>query len=395
VTEDRTSRRLDVAHVTATFPPYYAGTGNVAMQNALAVAELGHDVTVYTPRLGDAEVSAGQGVTVRRLRPLVRVGNASLVPGLLLMPRHDVVHLHYPFIFGAESLLVASRLRRFPFVLTYHNDLLAPGFKGGLFDVYQRVWSRSVLRGARVIITPDLDGAGASAIAGPIVRARGARTLEIPNGVDVERFRPMFGSNEVRRRLGLDGDAPVILFVGAMDSAHHPKGGVPVLLEAMLRLSRRDVHVLLVGGGDRVAEYRRLAMSLGLADRTLFAGQVPHDEMPAIYSVADIVVQPSQLFEPFGLVSAEAMACGRPVVASDLPGIRRVVSLCDGGVLARAGDAGDLAARIDQLLDDGDLRAELGRRGRIGVEQRYDARRIGPLLEEAYVRAIGSRRSRH
>ena len=141
------------------------------------------------PRLGDAEVSAGRGVTVRRLRPLVRLGNASLVPGLLLMPRHDVVHLHYPFIFGAESLLVASRLRRFPFVLTYHNDLLAPGFKGGLFDVYQRVWSRSVLRGARVIITPTSTEPARARSPGPsfapVVLGRSrSRTASTSSGFD-------------------------------------------------------------------------------------------------------------------------------------------------------------------------------------------------------------------
>ena len=134
--------------------------------------------------------------------------------------------------------------------------------------------------------------------------------------------------------------------------------------------------------------------TLGLADRVQFAGQIPHNEMPAVYAIADVVVQPSQLFEPFGLVAAEAMACGRPVVASDLPGVRRVISMCGGGVLVRTGDADDLATRIDQVLGDRSIRTELGRRGRAGAEQRYDSRRIGPLLEEAYIRAIESGPSR-
>jgi glycosyltransferase involved in cell wall biosynthesis len=113
--------------------------------------------------------------------------------------------------------------------------------------------------------------------------------------------------------------------------------------------------------------------------------------MPRIYAAADVVVQPSQLFEPFGLVAVEAMACGRPVIASELPGVRRVVTDAGGGVLTPPGDPEALADAIDRLLEDGALRRRLADAGRIGVEQRYDAARTGPLLEATYRRALSSR----
>ena len=374
---------MKIAHITATFPPYFGGTGNVALHNARSLAELGHEVTVYTARVRGSPNKHSNGFEVRRLRAAFRIGNAPLLPALLLLPQYDLVHLHYPFIFGAEQVLLLKRLKEQPYVLTYHNDLVAPGAKGALFDLYQRVWTSRVLNGASRVVVTNWDGAAGSPIVGPFVRRRPGRVTEIPNGVDTELFRPLAGG-PARERLGLTPDSQVILFVGAMDGAHHPKGGVPVLLEAVARLRDRSVAVLLVGGGDRVSEYSALASSLGLANRFHFTGQIPHEEMPPVFAAADIVVQPSQLFEPFGLVAVEAMACGKPVIVSDLPGVRRVVAEAGGGLLARPGDAADLAAKIDLLLSDSNLRAELGSVGRSGVEAHFDSKQVGPMLVRIY-----------
>lgn len=383
---------MKIAHVTATYPPYQGGTGNVAYHNARCLAELGHEVTVYTAgsdSIGTSRTVA-DGVRVRRLRALIRIGNAPLIPGLLRVNGYDLVHLHYPFIFGAEMVLAMSRLKRFPFVLTYHNDLISPGLKGSLFSLYERVWARRLMEAAARVIVTSWDGAAASHILGPMIRSHPARFREVPNGVNIRTFRPTAPDRQLAERLGVGNQDGVIVFVGSMDSAHHPKGGVPVLLEAVSRLRDASVLVLLVGGGDKVDAYAAQAAALGLKQQVRFVGTVANDELPSILALADMVVQPSLLFEPFGLVAVEAMACGKPVIVSDLPGVRRVVSDAGGGLLARPGDPDDLAMKIRLLLADPGLRRQLGARGRSGVEARYDWAVIGPQLEMTYREAAAA-----
>jgi glycosyltransferase involved in cell wall biosynthesis len=379
---------VKIAHVTATFPPYLGGTGNVALQNARSLARLGHEVTVYTAAASGASTIEGGEVNVRRLRTLARVGNAPLTPHLLLVDGYDIVHLHYPFIFGAEMILVLSRLRSWPYVLTYHNDLISPGLKGKLFSAYERMWAGPLMRSAAKLIVTSWGGAHSSQVLGPLIQSAPSRFREIPNGVDMGLFSPAARDVQFLDRLEVGKERLVILFVGSMDSAHHPKGGVPILLEAVARLGDSNIVTLFVGGGDKVGTYAARAAELGLQDHVRFLGPVPNEALPSIYAAADVVVQPSVLFEPFGLVAVEAMACGRPVIVSDLPGVRSVVSDAGGGLLAAPGDANDLAAKIQSLLANPDLRARLGVAGRAGVRDRYDLEAVGPRLEATYMEVL-------
>ena len=113
---------MRIAHVSATFPPYHGGTGNVCYENARILAGRGHDVHVFTASW-PGEPHDPPGVTVHRLRPAVRVGNAPVLPQLRALEGYDLVNLHYPFFSGAE-LLALSRRR---YVATYHHDVELPG----------------------------------------------------------------------------------------------------------------------------------------------------------------------------------------------------------------------------------------------------------------------------
>ena len=105
---------MKIVHVTATFPPYRGGTGTVCYYNALGLARLGHEVTVVTARqAGDGGRGADPpGVTVRRLPALLRLGHATFLPGLRGLKGFDVIHLHPPFILGAEMVWAVSRVLR-------------------------------------------------------------------------------------------------------------------------------------------------------------------------------------------------------------------------------------------------------------------------------------------
>jgi glycosyltransferase involved in cell wall biosynthesis len=207
---------------------------------------------------------------------------------------------------------------------------------------------------------------------------------ELPNGVDVERFHPGLDGSSLRARYGLQQRDRVLLFVGGLDRAHYFKG-VDVLLQALARIPAGNLRLLLIGEGDLWERYARQAAELGLADGVTFCGRVPEAELPAHYALVDLLVLPSTTMgEAFGVVLLEAMACGTPVVASRLPGVRSVVSDGQDGLLARPGDPGDLAAKIQTLLEDPARRRAMGAQGRAKVEARYAWPAILPRLAAVY-----------
>lgn len=377
---------MKIAHVISTFPPYYSGTGMVCYYNALELARLGHQVTVFTAAHPPGQFTYPNEFEVRRLPVVFRIGNAPLLPGLLGIKDFDVIHLHHPFIFGAELVVAAARARGIPFVLTHHNDLIGDGLRPYLFDSYSAISNPLVLNSARKLIVVSLDHARNSRLA-PYFQRRNGDVVEVPNGVDTTLFRPGIDGAPVRQARGIGADEFVLLFVGALDRAHHFRR-VDLLIEAVRELGSVKVHLILVGDGDRAEDYRRLAAEIGVDKRVHFLGKIGHDQLPGVYAAADVVVLPSHIQESFGMILIEAMACGKPVVASDLPGVRTVVDDGVDGLLVRPGCLEDLAEKLARLLSDPTIRAQMGRRGRAKVEALYSWQAVVPRLAGIYREAV-------
>lgn len=374
-------RPLRIAHVTATFPPYHGGTGNVCYHNARVLAARGHDVSVYTaawPGAPDDPV----GVRVHRLRPILRVGNAPVLPQLLRLRDASLIHLHFPFYSGGDFVALTGR----PYVVTYHQDVELDGWLGRVAAVHDRTLGRAVLRRAARLCPTSLDYLRHSAIA-DLGAALGDRVVPLPNGVDLDRYRPAPRDLAARRRFGLPEEGVVLLFVGGMDAAHHFKG-VPVLLRALAGLP--DVAAMLVGTGDLRPSYEKLAADLGIAGRVAFVGRLAADDLPLAYHAADLLVLPSVTRgEAFGMVLLEAMASGRPVIATDLPGVRSVVADGVDGFLVPPANAPALAEAIGKIASmPDDARAAMGAAGRAKVEREYGWERIGDRLETLYAAVL-------
>jgi glycosyltransferase involved in cell wall biosynthesis len=374
---------MRVAHVTATFPPYRAGMGNVCFYNTRELARLGHDVTVITARQPRGHDEPLLGVKVRRLPALLRLGNAPLLPHLLSVAGFDIIHLHIPFIFGAELTWINALRRGLPYVVTYHMDLCALGYRKALFAAYQTLLLPPVLRDAALIMPTTLDYARVSRLA-PVLAQRPDKVADMPNGVDIELFHPRVDTGDLRRRYGLGGGDVVVLFVAALDRAHRFKG-LEVLLRALTRLRVGWAKALVVGEGELKASYMRLAQRLGLGERVIFCGRVPQEQLAAYYAVADCLVLPSiTMDEAFGLVLLEAMACATPVVASNLPGVRAVVSDGIDGLLTQPASVADLQCKLEMLLADATLRSDMGQQGRAKVQEKYAWEKIARRLEHVY-----------
>jgi glycosyltransferase involved in cell wall biosynthesis len=378
---------LRIAHVTATFPPYLGGTGNVCFQNARELVRRGHEVVVLTPSVQGAPVAEQlDGIQVQRLPSIARSGNGHLLPGLFREIRDfDVVHLHYPF-YGGELSAFASNWRRIPLVVTYHQDVHLQGYLRYLEIALRQTIGRATLRMANRLLFTTSDYGKASYVHN-MIHDRQHAIGELPNGVDVQRFQPSTSRPQTRSMLGLSPNQSHVLLVARLDRAHYFKG-VDVLLNAIAN-SRNSVSAIIVGDGDLKQEYQRKAQSLGIGGRVMFAGRITDEMLPLYYQAADVTVLPSTTMgEAFGLVLLESMACGTPVIASNLPGVRAVVSPKVDGLLVEPGDAKDLARAIDTLLEDSEMRNAFGSAGLQKVTGFYDWKKVGDRLEAIYLEAI-------
>jgi glycosyltransferase involved in cell wall biosynthesis len=374
-----------IAHLTATFPPYLGGAGTVAFNLARGLSLRGHDVEVITAAAGGVPPAVGRA-RVRRLPAVLAVGNAPLLPGLLRAGGHDVVHLHHPFIFGTElTLLRRLRAREAPLVVSYHNRLVGEGSRRALFRGWEETVERALLAAAdRVCVLSEAHAASVPTLA-RLARRRPERISVLPNGVDLERFRPG-AAPQLRRELGLPEDAIVAAFVATLDRAHYLKRPDRAI-EALARTRDARLHLLVVGGGEDLERHRGAAVAAGVGDRVHFAGAADHDRLPELLRAADLMLLSSDL-ESFGIVLLEGMACGLPTVATDLVGVSSVGIPGETGLLARP-EPGALAAALDRLAAlDPEVRRRMGAAGRAHVEERYSWASLVVRLERVYAEVL-------
>jgi glycosyltransferase involved in cell wall biosynthesis len=271
-------------------------------------------------------------------------------------------------ITGVIPALIARRLYGVPFVTTYGfwYGRLARSRVSGLLS---RATSAAGLRAAAAVIvtTPEL---------GDEVRRRcpGARVELIPNGVDTTSFRP-----GPAREAGA-----TLMYAGRLSR----EKSLDTLLDAAAKLgTRHDVHVILVGDGPARASL--VAQARAAAVKLTVRPFVEHRELPAILAEADVFVLPSRT-EGHPKILLEAMACGRPCVASAVGGNAAIVADGETGLMFPPGDAGALADRLERLLRDPGLAAAIGVRARAEVVARYD---LGALVsrEIDLLRAVARR----
>jgi glycosyltransferase involved in cell wall biosynthesis len=329
-------------------------------------------------------------VVVHRIDPVLAIGNAPLIPALRRVEGFDVVHLHYPFIFGAELTLLGrlSRVRRRQALLVhYKNRLVARGARGALFSIYEHSVAPALIRAADRVCVLSADHADSV----PYLRRAAEKLIEMPNGVDTELFAP--GESGLRRRLDIDDDAVVAAFVATLDRAHDFKR-LDVAIDGLARLGDERVHLVVAGGGELLDGFRDHAAEAGVGDRVHFLGGVPHPDLPEVLRAADLFVLTTEPPESFGIVLIEAMASGLPVIATDYPGVRAVVDDRT-GILVPRGDSAGVADALRALVVAGpERRAELGAAGRAKAEREWSWPSLVERMDAAYAEAIEARRER-
>ncbi len=372
---------MKITSVVCTYPPRIGGIGTAAARHAALLARAGHSVRVLAPPHGSpVGRRLDHGVVIERLRPVVTHRNSALVPQVAMRVRDaDAVYLHYPFYGGAEAAALGARAARVPYVVFFHMDVQWEGWRGRALAAYDRTLAPAILRGAARVLVSSHDYAAHASIA-----RLGLDLVERPYGVDTARFRPSDRAAS-RVALGVDPVRPMVLFVGGMDADHAFKG-VPQLIDAFARADIADrAQLVLVGDGELREGFAARAARAGLGDAVRFLGRVDDATLVEAYRAADLTVLPSTTrAEAFGIVLAEAMACGSPVLASEWPGVRTVVDPSQGGRLVPAADVPALAGALREIMSDGDLRMRMGALARTAALERFsqaaEARQLDALF---------------
>jgi glycosyltransferase involved in cell wall biosynthesis len=386
---------LRIAHLTATFPPYPGGAGNTAYRFARGQAERGNHVEVFTAAAEGDAPDPGDAV-VHRIEPVMAIGNAPLIPSLARLDSFDVVHLHYPFIFGSELTLLGrlrKRRRSAALIVHYKNRLVGKRTRGLMFETYERTVAPALIRAADRILVLSEDHARSVSYLNKALDNTPERVIVMPNGVDTDEFTPGNDSSGLRAELGIPGDAVVAAFVATLDRAHHFKR-LDLAIEALARTRARNVHLVVAGGGELLDGFRAQAAAAGVGARVHFLDRVPHAELPDVLRASDLFVLTTEPPESFGIVLIEAMACGLPAIATDYPGVRAVVDE-QTGVLIPSGDSAAAAEALDRMVDIGtDGRERLGDAGRKKAEEEWAWPALLDRMEDAYAAAIAARQEK-
>jgi len=378
---------MKIAQIVSTFPPYYGGMGNTCYWQVKELAKLGHQITIFTPWRGERFKFSDEKIKIQYLWPLLKYGNAALVPEIFIhLENFDIIHLHYPFIGGAEIIFFKKIFSFTPIVLQYQMDFTLPGTLSLISRLYNRSFNWWILEKVEKIIVSSYDYAQNSKYLSYILKENKEQIVEIPNGVDSEFFRPDKKDRKLLKRYNLSEKDKVILFVGGLDRAHYFKG-VDVLLKAFSQIKTNSSKnsLMIIGDGDLRPKYEKIAEKLEITNKVKFLGKISQEELPAHYNLADVFILPSiNRNESFGLVLLEAMACGKPCLASNLPGVRTVVDNNKTGFLIKPGDSDDLTEKIEILLFNPDLAKKMGEMGRKKVEEKYSWKIIAKKLEKLY-----------
>lgn len=338
------------------FQPHKSGLTVYAVRQAQALAARGHQVTVltsqYDPQLPREEVD--QGVQIIRVPVAFRLSKGVIMPQLPLLAwqligEADIVNLHVPQV-DAALLAVLAQLRHKPVVLTYHCDLKMPkGLINRLAGWVARAANRISANLADRIVHNTQDFAENS----PFLNAYLDKLQVIQPPIlvdpvtaeDIQAFKERYQIHANQRIVG-------------MAARLATEKGVEYLVDAMPQVLNRfpQARVIFVGDyahvfGEEAYKRRLLPMIADLGEHWTFLGIVSEVEKTAFFENCDVLALPSiNSTESFGMVQVEAMTCGTPVVATNLPGVRQPVLTTGLGKIVPPADSGALADAIINLL---------------------------------------------
>ena len=359
---------------------YYPKIGGIATHiKGLAkyLSRLGHEVQIITVRNFDENYKDEDGNVIRV--------NASTIPGIqilsplnlkqvkkvILEEKFDIIHGHHAFTpISLYSISLASKYG-IPTVLTAHS--LGMGYQYGI------VWK--TLKPILYPVKKAFDKADKIIAVSEAVKQFMSHIVShpekievIPNGIDLEQFIYVPNGKKLREELDLPPDAPIALFVGRFSI----RKGVHILIDAFKHVVKEipDAQLLIAGKGFLKEYLKHKVKANRITENVKFLGCIFGEILAKFYAASDVFVCPSVFSEAFGIVILEAMASGRPVIATRVGGIPEIIDHEVNGLLIEPHDVKELSNAIIRLFSDDRERFEMGRNARKKVEDCYDWKKL-------------------
>jgi len=386
--------------INAYYPPYNSGGAAFVAHNiSKALAKRGHEVTVYTTNaLNRDELfqpkkcpSYDNGVKVyyfmnQIYKPSIHIYfSRDLVEALKKsINRYDLVHSHEYRSY--ISLVISYYAKRYstPYILQTHGQLHR-------IDAWRKLkWFYDVLFGYRLLRD------AAKVIALNHVEAEQYRAMGvpeekiaiIPNGIDLSEYVNLPPKGAFKKKFNIPENGKIILYLGRI----HKIKGIDILIKAYAymrnKMNLRDIVLVIAGPDDGyLNEAKRLAQALDVSNHVLFTGPLYGEDKMAAYIDSEVYVLPSR-YETFPMTILEAYACEKPVVASEVGGLRDLVRNGETGLLFKPENVKQLAERIFNILNDDKMAEEMGLKGRNFVEENFAIEKIIEKLEKLYEEAV-------
>jgi 1,2-diacylglycerol 3-alpha-glucosyltransferase len=360
-----------IGFFTEVYRPVVNGVVESVDALAAGLRGCGHEVYCFAPQMPGARKSDGEVLRMpslplpsrtpyRLTLPLVSRRNVNNV-----IKRLSLVHLHSPFVTGWTGLRYARRYGM-PAVFTYHTQLEA--------YAHYVPFEPNATRFAATQLTRTFANLVDAVIVPTQAMMRHLRKLGVdvrievvPSGIDLVHFGAGKRDATLRARLGVRRAGRLVLFVSRLAREKN----IDLLLHAFAEASDMDMRLAVAGDGPLREELQKLAVELGVAERTRFLGAISRDRLPDLYASADAFVFPSTT-ETQGLVQAEALAAGAFVIAADVPSNRDVLG--GAGRLVDATHEAFAAALRDVRSEprDDDVKAAKAAAARFGIARQLD-----------------------
>lgn len=392
-------QQMRILIITPTFLPTRGGA-EMAIYELAHRWQQRHQVLVVTPRLKGEDIPVEFPV-IRYWDPLYlpKIGNklqspwlarklpsislTSLVGGARAIHRFrpDVVNVHY-LLPNLLIILAVRAVTRLPIVLSFVSRMDIPGL--GMPATWVSL-ARYVAKmvSATVFLTPG----SWQAFWGTSL-PKGVASHIIPYGADVHRFSPTVSGRGVRQRLGIPSHAVVIFALQRLV----PVKRVDLLIQALAHMqgqTSRETRLVIGGTGPTAPELRQMVRNLQLEDKVLFTGFIPEEQLPHYFAMSDIFAFASAN-ETFGIVLVQAMAAGKPIVATHTFAVEDVVEDGKTGVLVEPEDPSALARGLLMLVEHGETAREMGQYGRWKAETEYDWNIIARRYEAVFATTLTS-----
>jgi phosphatidylinositol alpha-mannosyltransferase len=359
---------------------YPGGVNNHITALEKQLTRMGHQVKVIAPASKAVEAFGDRFLTIGTPWPMPISGTtvrisislrlASKIKEVLKREKFDIIHLHEPFM-----VMLCSAMLRFSKSLnigTFHATKGKPGYNWG-WPISRLMLKRRCRKLAgKIAVSQSAMDYASSYVSGPYEI--------IPNGIDLEKFSP-----EVQKIKKFNDDKLNILFVGRLEK----RKGLKYLLDAYRRVKDEfyNSRLIVVGPGTRfLGKYKKQVRDYGLKD-VHFVGSVSDNELPRYYNTVDVFCAPATGQESFGIVLLEAMACGKPIIASNIEGYAGVMTDGKEGILVPPKNVEGLAEALKTIMTDEELRKKMGERGMITAES-YSWQRVAKKIAAYYDKVL-------